>query len=215
MGLRLARPISRASRLCGAPAQLSRLGRLWRPMAAAERLPGLAHLDRRYHRRGALARPAGHRRSEPDGDRRLVLWRLCGAAGRGRPSPTCSRRSSRSRRSPTCSRLKDDSATVHQRAQRRRICRQRSAYRRRLAAAPRRRGSRRRCCCSTATATSTCWSGHSRRMHDALRDAGRPSELVVFPRLEHDLADGEARRRMLDRIRTFLAGHMGAATDAQ
>lgn len=57
--------------------------------------------------------------------------------------------------------------------------------------------------------------GHSRRMHDALRDAGRPSELQVFDGVEHDFGDGEARRRMLDRIRTFLASHMGAVTGTQ
>ena len=51
--------------------------------------------------------------------------------------------------------------------------------------------------------------GHSRRMHDSLRDAGRPSELVVFPGLEHDLDSGDARRQMLERIRTFLASHVG------
>jgi len=52
--------------------------------------------------------------------------------------------------------------------------------------------------------------GHSRRMHDALRDRGRTSELVVFPRLEHDLADGSAREQMLERIRTFLAAALPA-----
>jgi dienelactone hydrolase len=51
--------------------------------------------------------------------------------------------------------------------------------------------------------------GHSRRMDRALRDARKQSELVVFPNLEHDLASGDARRQMLDRIRTFLASHVG------
>ena len=51
--------------------------------------------------------------------------------------------------------------------------------------------------------------GHSRRMHDALRDAGRQSELLVFQDLEHDLASGDARRQMLERIRTFLAANVG------
>jgi dipeptidyl aminopeptidase/acylaminoacyl peptidase len=51
--------------------------------------------------------------------------------------------------------------------------------------------------------------GHSRRMNDALRNAGKRSELVVFPNLEHDLASGDARRQMLDRIRTFLASNVG------
>ena len=39
MGLRLARPISRPPGLCRAPAQFPGLGRLWRRLAAAERLP--------------------------------------------------------------------------------------------------------------------------------------------------------------------------------
>lgn len=51
--------------------------------------------------------------------------------------------------------------------------------------------------------------GHSRRMDRALRDAGRSSELVVFPGLEHDLGDSDARRRMLERIRSFLAAQTG------
>jgi len=50
---------------------------------------------------------------------------------------------------------------------------------------------------------------HSQRMDRAMREAGHQSELVVFPNLEHDLADSEARRRMLDQIRTFLAGRLG------
>jgi dipeptidyl aminopeptidase/acylaminoacyl peptidase len=57
--------------------------------------------------------------------------------------------------------------------------------------------------------------GHSRRMHDALRDAGRQSELLVFPDLEHDLASGDARRQMLERIRSFLADHVGQGSAQQ
>ena len=45
---------------------------------------------------------------------------------------------------------------------------------------------------------------HSRRMNDALRGAGKSSELVVFPGLEHDLADSVARTQMLTRIGEFL-----------
>jgi dipeptidyl aminopeptidase/acylaminoacyl peptidase len=45
---------------------------------------------------------------------------------------------------------------------------------------------------------------HSRRMDSALRGAGKRSELMAFPGLEHDLADSEVRTRMLTRIGTFL-----------
>jgi dienelactone hydrolase len=51
---------------------------------------------------------------------------------------------------------------------------------------------------------------HSRRMDSALRDAGKRSELTVFPGLEHDLADSQARVQMLRRIGTFLAAEMPA-----
>ena len=45
---------------------------------------------------------------------------------------------------------------------------------------------------------------HSQRMDRALRGAGKSSELVVFPGLEHDLADSSARIQMLQRIGSFL-----------
>jgi dipeptidyl aminopeptidase/acylaminoacyl peptidase len=51
---------------------------------------------------------------------------------------------------------------------------------------------------------------HSRRMHDALRAAGRQSDLTIFPGLEHDLGDGEARTRMLRAIRDFLNRRLAA-----
>ena len=51
--------------------------------------------------------------------------------------------------------------------------------------------------------------GHSRAMDRALREAGRSSELVTFPGLEHDLASGEARGQMLERIDAFLRQHLG------
>jgi len=51
---------------------------------------------------------------------------------------------------------------------------------------------------------------HSRRMDSALRDAGKRSELTVFPGLEHDLADSQARVQMLRRIGTFLAAELPA-----
>ena len=51
---------------------------------------------------------------------------------------------------------------------------------------------------------------HSRRMDSALRDAGKRSELTVFPGLEHDLADSQVRVQMLRRIGTFLAAELPA-----
>ena len=54
---------------------------------------------------------------------------------------------------------------------------------------------------------------HSRHMDEALRGAGRSSELTVFPGLEHDLADSEVRVRMLTRIGAFLASNIGGAGD--
>src|SRR6185295_12480435 len=45
----------------------------------------------------------------------------------------------------------------------------------------------------------------SQRMDAALRAAGKRSELIVFDGLEHDLADSEARVRMLSRIDAFLS----------
>lgn len=50
---------------------------------------------------------------------------------------------------------------------------------------------------------------HSRRMDQALRGAGKRSELVLFPGLEHDLADSTARIQMLSRIDAFLAANLG------
>lgn len=49
----------------------------------------------------------------------------------------------------------------------------------------------------------------SQRMDAALRAAGKSSELVVFDGLEHDLADSEARVRMLARIDAFLSANLG------
>lgn len=50
---------------------------------------------------------------------------------------------------------------------------------------------------------------HSRRMNDALRSAGRSSDLLVFDGLEHDLDDSRARVQMLDRIGAFLSSNLG------
>ncbi|MEA3043661.1 MAG: hypothetical protein QOH47_1499 [Sphingomonadales bacterium] len=49
---------------------------------------------------------------------------------------------------------------------------------------------------------------HSRRMDQALRSAGRRSELTIFPGLEHDLADSNARAQMLARISAFLTASL-------
>ena len=53
--------------------------------------------------------------------------------------------------------------------------------------------------------------GHSQRMDRALREAGRRSELVLFPGLEHDLADSRVRTQMLQRIGAFLSANTGQA----
>ena len=50
---------------------------------------------------------------------------------------------------------------------------------------------------------------HSPRMDSALRGAGKRSELVVFPGLEHDLADSRTGQ-MLQRIGTFLSAELGS-----
>ena len=50
---------------------------------------------------------------------------------------------------------------------------------------------------------------HARRMHDALRDAGKQSELLIFDGLEHDLADSNARTQMLTRIAALLRERIG------
>lgn len=45
---------------------------------------------------------------------------------------------------------------------------------------------------------------HSARMDRALREAGRQSELVLYPGLAHDLGDSNVRTDMLERIGRFL-----------
>ncbi|HEY5711195.1 MAG TPA: alpha/beta fold hydrolase [Allosphingosinicella sp.] len=50
---------------------------------------------------------------------------------------------------------------------------------------------------------------HSQTMDQALRDAGKRSELVRFAGLEHDLADTNVRVQMLDRIGAFLQANLG------
>jgi dipeptidyl aminopeptidase/acylaminoacyl peptidase len=48
----------------------------------------------------------------------------------------------------------------------------------------------------------------SQRMDGALHAAGKSSELVTFDGLEHDLADSDARIRMLARINLFLSANL-------
>jgi dienelactone hydrolase len=50
---------------------------------------------------------------------------------------------------------------------------------------------------------------HAQRMDAALRAAGKPSALVTFDGLEHDLADSEARTRMLGQTERFLTASFG------
>jgi dipeptidyl aminopeptidase/acylaminoacyl peptidase len=45
---------------------------------------------------------------------------------------------------------------------------------------------------------------HARKMHKALQSAGKDSELVAFPDLEHSLVDSQVRARMLEKIAIFL-----------
>ena len=47
---------------------------------------------------------------------------------------------------------------------------------------------------------------HARRMDEALKAAGKKSELVTFDGLEHSLMDSNVRAHMLDRIAAFLKG---------
>lgn len=48
----------------------------------------------------------------------------------------------------------------------------------------------------------------SRRMDRALRGAGKSTELIVYPGLEHSLRDGTARADMLRRSEAFLRQHL-------
>jgi dipeptidyl aminopeptidase/acylaminoacyl peptidase len=50
---------------------------------------------------------------------------------------------------------------------------------------------------------------HARQMDEALRGAGKKSELVIYEGLEHDLGDSNARAQMLDRIGAFLKQAVG------
>jgi dipeptidyl aminopeptidase/acylaminoacyl peptidase len=49
----------------------------------------------------------------------------------------------------------------------------------------------------------------SKEMHQALRAAGKKSDYVEFPGLEHSLTDSQARARMLDKIASFLSASIG------
>jgi dipeptidyl aminopeptidase/acylaminoacyl peptidase len=49
----------------------------------------------------------------------------------------------------------------------------------------------------------------SRLMHDRLRAADSPSELILFPGLDHQIEDSAARTRMLSRSDAFLREALG------
>ncbi len=51
--------------------------------------------------------------------------------------------------------------------------------------------------------------GESRLMQSRLKAAGRDSELVVFPGLNHQLDDSDARRQMLSKADAFLRASLG------
>jgi hypothetical protein len=85
MGLRLARTIPRCPGLRRHPAPISRVRRVRRCLAGAERFQGVADLDRRHHRGGALPPEGRHCRPQQGRHRRLVLRRLRSAPiGRSR-----------------------------------------------------------------------------------------------------------------------------------
>jgi fermentation-respiration switch protein FrsA (DUF1100 family) len=155
-------------------------------MAAAERLSQLAHVDRRHHRRRPLAGGPRHRRSRADGDRRLVVR-------------TDLQQVREDARSYTNSRNVADyiGSGPHL-----------------LEGSPARNA-------AAIHAPVLLFHGdrdlnvginHSMRMNDALRDAGRSSELVRFDGLEHDLADSAARVQMLERIGTFLGRQLNGVS---
>ncbi|MBP7370500.1 MAG: S9 family peptidase [Arenimonas sp.] len=50
----------------------------------------------------------------------------------------------------------------------------------------------------------------SRKMDAKLKSAGKPSELIVYEGLEHQLADSNARAQMLDKIAAFLKANLPA-----
>ncbi|MCJ8157421.1 S9 family peptidase [Sphingomonas sp. LaA6.9] len=49
----------------------------------------------------------------------------------------------------------------------------------------------------------------SQLMADRLKDAGKRAELIVYPRLDHDLRDSKARTEMLSKSDAFLRAAMG------
>lgn len=51
--------------------------------------------------------------------------------------------------------------------------------------------------------------GQSQQMHRALLAAGKKSEYIEYPGLEHSLVDSDARAKMLERIASFLSGTIG------
>ena len=49
---------------------------------------------------------------------------------------------------------------------------------------------------------------HANKMQQELKAAGKASELVLYPKLEHDLNDSEARMKMLEKIGSFLSAEL-------
>ena len=86
------------SRLCGAAAQFPRFGRLWRRMVRQNGFQSWRIAIGDVNDAGRWLVQPGDRRSAQAGDRRLVLWRLCGAAVERSSIRICSRRWWRSRR---------------------------------------------------------------------------------------------------------------------
>ena len=175
-------------------------------LVAAERLPQLAH------RRSATSTPArrwlaaqGIGDPRPHGDRRLVLWRLCGAAVRRRRArPVPGGRRDRAGDRPAAGegrfpRLYRCAATSPS------IIGTRSAHPRKARRCRMSRRSPRRCCSSTATAISTCRSSISRRMDSALRGAGKTERAGHLPGARAR-SRGQRRRgrRCCTRIGAFL-----------
>ena len=206
MGLRLARAIPRRARLCRDPAQLSRLGGLWRRLGSTRTASATGRRRLATSRRRAYLVKEGI--ADPNG------WRS--SAGPMAAMP----RSSRRRSSPTVQGGRRDCAGHRPRLAQERSGRlhQRQLVKtssararmsrtvRRCATPPR---SRRRCCWSTATSTPMSGSPQQRRWTTALPRGGKTVELLRFKGLDHQLDDSSARTEMLTKIGALLERTIG------